>query len=251
MSELTEVKTSIKRISSILDETDGLSKDSLPKLKDFPLKLLSLVEQFEDAKNTNLKTIENNSDEINNLKNTISQNKRDITKLEEDNNISTKNRQELTEKIQSVQNKIKELEGQISTKKTEIENRSKRLQELENNIQELSSVQEQFEEKMIQTEEQLKSEFDKKNGFVNSFENRVKAMKLLIKKNYIRSPQVQLIQALQKDTALDLNNIIQALDIKMSTATNIIKKIIQLNGPIEFDEGTNKITLKSEVDFKI
>ncbi|MFX1394473.1 MAG: hypothetical protein ACFFAH_12985, partial [Promethearchaeota archaeon] len=67
MSEITEVKTSIKRITSILEETNGITDNSLPKLKQHPSKLLEQVEKFESEKNSNINTIESNSDNINSL----------------------------------------------------------------------------------------------------------------------------------------------------------------------------------------
>jgi hypothetical protein len=59
-----------------------------------------------------------------------------------------------------------------------------------------------------------------------------------------------LINALQVETELDLSNILQAFDIKMDTATKILRKIVELGGPLEFNEAAGKVTLKAEVDFK-
>ena len=249
MSEITEIKTSLKTITSILEEINRLKENSLPKLKQHPSKLLELVEKFESEKDNNLNTIEANSDEINSLKNKISQNKRDISKLEEENNDLTKKRQELGDKIKKIQNELTETQEKISAKKGELENRESRLKDLEENIQELTTTQKEIEEKIKELEIQLRADFDKKDKIVRSFENRVKAMRLLINKDYIRSPQVQIIQALQKDTALDVNNMVQALDIKLGRAQSILRKIVELNGPIDYDEVADKVTLKAEVDF--
>ena len=61
---------------------------------------------------------------------------------------------------------------------------------------------------------------------------------------------VHLINALQVGTELDLKNILQAMDIKIEVATKILRKIVELGGPVEFDEAAGKVTLKTEVDFK-
>ena len=92
----------------------------------------------------------------------------------------------------------------------------------------MSSEQEKFDSLVSKLEADLTQSFEEKANYVNSFENRVKAMKLLIGKEYIRTPQVQLINALQQGTELDLHNIIQALDIKMGKASQILSKIKEL-----------------------
>jgi chromosome segregation ATPase len=249
MSEITDAKTSLKKILSIFNEINGLNIDSLPKLKQFPTKLLELIEQFENEKNNNNKTIESNIDEIDSLKTKISQNNRDILKYEEEINELTKQRQDLLDKIQKVQNTLKETQGKIKNKKEELDTRSKRLEELKERIQEMMAVQDEFDEKMNKIESQLKTEFDKKDKFVRSFENRVAAMKLLISNKYISSQLLQFISALQKGTVLELKNILLALDMKEDTAKKILKKMVAENGPVEYNESVGTVKLKAEVDF--
>jgi len=250
MSELTTVKTAIRRISSIFEEIESSTKDQIPKLTKFNPNLLTLVEKFENEKNDNAKKIQTKNDEIESLKNKVSQNNRDILNLEEGNKNLTENRQDLTSKIEEMTNNIRDLENQIETKKGELSTREQRLQELEGNINQMTSDQEKFEGELKKLELIHMEDYDKRLKFANSFENRVKAMKLLIEKNYIKTPQVHLISALQVGTELDLKNIIQAYDIKLDVATKIIRRIVELGGPVEFDEAAGKVTLKSEVDFK-
>lgn len=248
MSEITNAKTSLKKIITTIEEIIGINSETVPKLKDHPSNLLNLIEQFENEKNNNLKTIESNDDEINSLKNKISQNNRDIIKFDEENSQLSKQRQELLDKIQKVQNELNETQEKIKSKKEELENRSQRLAELKDRIQELSTLQDEFDEKMTQIEEQLKAEFEKKEIFANSYINRVAAMKALIKSKYITSQLLQFIMSLQKDATLELRNITLAIDMKEDTAKKILKKMIEQGGPIEYDEAAGTVTLKGEID---
>ena len=250
MSELTSVKTAIRRISSIFEEIKSSTDDQIPKLSKFSPNLLTLVENFENEKNENAKKIQIKNDEIESLKNKLSQNNREILNLEEENKNLTENRQNLTKKIEELKKIISDLENQIESKKGELSNREKRLEELEENVNQMTTDQEKFEEELKKLEAGLMEDYDKRLKYANSFENRVKAMKLLIEKKYIKTPQVQLIGALQVGTELDLKNILQAYDIKMDVATKILRKIVELGGPVEFNEAAGMITLKAEVDFK-
>jgi len=248
MSEITDAKTSLKKIITTIEEIVGINSETVPKLKDHPTNLLNLIEQFENEKNNNVKTIESNDDEMNSLKNKISQNNRDIIKFDEENGQLSKQRQELLEKIQKVQNELNETQEKIKAKKEELENRSQRLAELKDRIVELSTLQDEFDEKMNQIEEQLKAEFEKKDKFANSYINRVAAMKALIKSKYISSQLLQFIMSLQTDTTLELRNILLAIDMKEATAKKILKNMIDQNGPIEYDEAAGTVTLKGEID---
>jgi len=248
MSEITNAKTSLKKIITTIEEITRINSESVPKLTEHPTNLLDLIEQFENEKNNNIKTIESNDDEINSLKNKISQNNRDIIKYDEENSQLSKQRQELLDKIQKAHNELNETQEKIKGKREELENRSQRLEELKDRIQELSTLQDDFDEKMKQIEEQLKAEFEKKEKFANSYINRVAAMKALIKSKYISSQLLQFIMSLQKDTTLELRNILIAIDMKEAIAKKILKKIIEQNGPIEYDEAAGTVTLKGEID---
>lgn len=249
MSEITDAKTSLKEIISTIEEMNNLSADSLPKLNEHPAKLLELIEQFEEEKNTNIKTIEANTDEINSLKSKIAQDNRDIVRLNEENTELTKQRQELLDKITKLQQELADTLEKIKGKKEELDTRSQRLEELKTNVQELTAIQDDFDEKMKKIETELKTEFDKKERFAKSYINRVAAMKALIKSKYISSQLLQFILSLQKENSLDLKNILVAIDMREDTAKNILKKIIELNGPVEYDEGAGTVTLNEEVDF--
>lgn len=248
MSEITDAKTSLKKIISTIEEITGINTESVPKLKEHPTNLLNLIEQFENEKNSNVKTIESNDDELNSLKNKISQNNRDIIKFDEENSQLSKQRQELLDKIQKVQNELNETQEKIKSKKEGLENRSQRLAELKDRIQELSTLQDEFDDRLNQIEENLKADFDKKEKFANTYINRVAAMKALIKSKYISSQLLQFIMSLQTDTTLELRNILLAIDMKEDTAKKILKKMIEQNGPIEYDEEAGTVTLKGEVD---
>jgi hypothetical protein len=54
--------------------------------------------------------------------------------------------------------------------------------------------------------------------------------------------------SLQPDTTLELRNILLAIDMKEATAKKILKKIIEQNGPVEYDEAAGTVTLKGEID---
>ena len=100
---LTDAKSSIKKIISIIEELNGLNNDSIPKLQTQPTTILQYIEKFEDDKAKDLRNIDLNDDEINSLKNKISQGNRDIISVEESCAELTHERQSLSAKIQEKQ----------------------------------------------------------------------------------------------------------------------------------------------------
>jgi len=74
-------------------------------------------------------------------------------------------------------------------------------------------------------------------------------MKSLIKKDYIRSDQLNLIEALQLNTALEIKNISQGAGIREDRIKDILNQMVKANGPIEYDQKAGTVTLKEEVDF--
>ena len=247
MSEITDTKSSLKKIVSIIEEMQGMNSETLPKILEHPNNLLSLVTTFEEARNANLNTIESNNNEINSLKNKISQNERDISKLEENNEELTKERQVLLDKIQVAQNELTDTQDKITAKKEELESRTVRLNELEDAIHEGIQEEKAYVEKLNSLEKKLREEFEKQDAFISSYGNRVEAIKSLVRKNYIKSTQLTLIKALQVGTALDVKNVSLGLDIAEETAKKILRKIVEENGPIVFDEGAGTVTLNEEV----
>ena len=246
---LTDTKSSLKKIISIIEELNGLNSGSIPKLQNQPNNLLEQIGKLEQAKTNDLKTIEFNDDEINSLKNKISQNQRDITSLEENNAELNNQRENLLGKIQDAQKELNETQTKITARREELATRSNRLEELENRIVELKDIQEKFDNKMKELETQLQEEYNKKEKFSKSYAMRTAAMKSLIKAGYIQSAQLKLIQALQPNTTLELKAIVQAMGLREDVAKNILTKMVQKNGPIEYDQGSGTVTLKGEVDF--
>lgn len=250
MSGITDSKTGIKKILMLIDEIKGLNSDSIPKLVEQPNKLLESVEAFETEKNENLKTIETNTDEINSLKTKISQNDRDIIKLVDEIKDLNIKKQDFLDKIQEVQNKLTEVQENIKTKKEEYESRSQRLKELDNTISILKVEQEKFDEKLNALQKELEGNYMKRKNYVDSYINRVAAMNLLIRKDYIQSAQIKLIKALQLDSTLDLKSILIAIDMREDKARQVLKKMVEENAPIKYDEQAGTVTLLEEVDFK-
>ncbi|MFX1574080.1 MAG: hypothetical protein ACFFB0_15155 [Promethearchaeota archaeon] len=246
---ITDTKSALKKILSIIDELKGLNSDSIPRLATQPTNLLEEIGKFEGAKTNDLNNIESNNDEINSLKNKISQNQRDITSLEEGNSELTNQRQILLDKIQDAQNELNETQAKIAARKEELATRNTRLQELENRLLELKDNQEKFDNKMKELETQLQGEYNKKEEYSNSYAMRTAAMKSLIKAGYIQSAQLKLIKALQPNTTLELKSIAQAMDLREDIAKSILTKMVHKNGPIEYDEVAGTVTLKGEVDF--
>ena len=179
----------------------------------------------------------------------MSQSQRDIGKFEEDNAELVRNRQELETKIQESRNEIKNVSETISAKREDFKNRELRLKELEDRLFTLNKEVEKFEEKLKNLEAELNETFIKKEEFVESYEIRVAAMKVLIKRKYITSQLYQFIKALQVGSSLDLRNILVAIDMKEEQARKIITKMLEDNAPIEYDQSSGTITLKEEVDF--
>ncbi len=251
MSEvpILDAKTSLKKMASIIVDISGLNSDYIPKLRMQPESILEELEKYEDEKNNLMKTIESNNEEINSFKNQISQSQRDIAKNEEDNVELTKKRQELLQKIQEKQNELNETRKTIKLKQEELASRDQRQKELEDRLFTLHKDIEKFEEKLKALEAELENTFIKKEKFVQSYENRVAAMKILINKKYINSSLFQFIKALQFGSALYLKNILLAIDMREDQAKRIIVKMLEDNGPIEYNPTDGTITLKEEVDF--
>ncbi len=246
---LTESKSSLKKILAVIEEINGLNNDSIPKLQIQPNNILGLIENFEELKASNLKMIESNDDETNSLKNKISQNQRDIATLEEKNNELVGERQVLLNKIQTAQNKLTETKEKINIKKEELETRSNRLEELESRIVELKDVQEKFENKMREREAQLQEEYSKKEKSSSSFGVRIAAMKSLIKTGYIQSAQLKVINSLVPKKSLELVGLVKASGLREDVFKKVLLKMVDENGPVEYDEAGGTILLKEEVDF--
>ncbi|MFW9821949.1 MAG: hypothetical protein ACFFE4_03395 [Candidatus Thorarchaeota archaeon] len=246
---LTDTKSSLKKILSIIEELNRLNSDSVPKLQSQPTNILGNIEKLEGEKANNLKTIEMNDDEINSLKNKISQNQRDISSIEENNVELTAQRQTLLDKIQDAQNGLNETQTKISACKEELTTRSSRLEELENRLVELKDIQEKFDNQMKELESQLQADLEKKEKFSNSYAMRAAAMKSLIKAGYIQSPQLKVISSLVPHATLEIKGLVSASGLREDVFRNIIVKMVQKNGPIEYDETSGTVTLKGEVDF--
>jgi chromosome segregation ATPase len=251
MSEvpLLDAKTALKKISSMIVDLSGLNSDYIPKLRTQPEYIIEAIEKYENEKNNLIKTIESNNEKINSFKTKISQNQRDIQRYEEDNNFLTSQCQDFSTKIQDKQQELKETQKLIQIKKQEFDTRTNRLKELDVQIIDLTREIEKFEEQLKALEKELESTFIKKEKYVQSYENRVSAMKILINKKYINSSIYQFLKALQVGNALDLKNILLAIDMRKDQARRIINKMIEENAPIIYDENSNTITLKEELDF--
>ncbi|MHA1350820.1 MAG: hypothetical protein ACTSPZ_08320 [Promethearchaeota archaeon] len=250
MSEsLIDAKTSLKKIASNIVDISGIHADNLPKLRLKPEKILESLEKYEDGKNVLINTLKSNYEKINTFKNKISQSQRDNLKFEEDNAELVRNRQELEAKIQESRNEFKEVKETISIKREESKNRELRLKELEDRLFTLNKEIEKFEDRLKALETELENTFIKKERFVQSYENRVAAMKILINKKYINSLLYQFIKALQVGSVLDLKNILIAIDMREEQARKIITKMLEDDAPIEYDQSSGTITLKEEVDF--
>jgi len=246
---LIDSKTALKKMASMIVNLSGLNSDYIPKLRIQPEKILEELEKYGDGKNVLINTLKSNYEEINTFKSKISQSQRDIGKFEEGNAEHVRNRQELETKIQESRNEFKEINETISVKREEFKNRELRLKELEDRLFTLNKEIEKFEDKLKSLETELENTFIKKERFVQSYENRVAAMKILINKKYINSLLYQFIKALQVGSALDLKNILIAIDMREEQARKIITKMLEDDAPIEYDQSSGTITLKEEVDF--
>ena len=251
MSEtpLLDAKTSLKKMTSVIVDISGINSDYIPKLRLQPEKILESLEKYEDSKNLLVKTVHSNNEKISAFKNKISQNQRDIVKFEEDNDELTRNRQEMETKIQENRNEFKIINETITLNREELRNRELRVKELEDRLYSLNKEIEKFEDKLKALETELENTFIKKERFVQSYENRVAAMKILINKKYINSLLYQFIKALQVGSSLDLKNILVAIDMREEKARKIITKMLEDNAPIEYNQSSGAITLKEEVDF--
>lgn len=249
MSNIFDSKNLVKKIENIVNEISKLTTDYSPKLIDQLNKLLHEFEQLEKIKNEDQHKITSNADEINTLKSKITQKEHDISRLEENIEGLNKEKQDILNRIDNAKKELNETQEQIRLKTEELENRNLRLKELETNIEILKKELSQFEEKLKLIEIELENTFFKKKRFVESYENRVKAMKKLISKGYIGSAQYQFIKALQKGSVLDIKNIIVAIDMREEQARKILRKMVEENGPIEYNESAGTIKLLQEVDF--
>ncbi len=246
---LTDTKSSLKKILTIIEELNGLNSDSVPKLQSQPTNILETIDKLEEEKANDLRNIESNDDETNSLKNKISQNQRDIASLEENNGELATQRQALLDKIQEAQNELNETQDKITVRKDELTTRSSRLEDLDNRLVELKDIQEKFDNKMKELETQLQGDFKKKEKFSNSYAMRAAAMKSLIKAGYIQSSQLKVINALVPQTTLDIKGLVSASGLREDVFRNILVTMVQKNAPIEYDEANGTVKLNGEVDF--
>lgn len=251
MSEvpLLDAKTSLKKMISTIVDINGLNSDFIPKLRSQPEIILSSIEEYEKAKGALISTITTNNENLNSLKNKIMQNQRDIIKFTEDNKDLSNRRQELLDQIQNKQNELKRIKETIKLKSEEFESKTLRLKELENVNADLMRFVEKFETKLQALEKELETTVIKKEKFVQNYQNRVAAMKLLINKKYVNSSLYQFIRALQVGNVLDLKNILLAIDMRDDQAKKIINQMLTEGAPVEYDNANGTITLKEEVDF--
>ena len=249
MSNIFDSKNLAKKIENLVEDISKLTTEYSPKLKDQLMKLLHEFEQLEKAKNEDQQKITSNIDEINTLKSKITQKEHDILRLEENIEGLNKEKQDLLNRIENAQNELNVTQEQIRLKNEELENRNLRLKELETNFEILTKELNQFDEKLKLLETELENTFFKKKRFVESYENRVRAMKKLITYGYINSAQYQFIRALQKGSVLDIKNIIVAIDMREEQARKILRKMVEERGPIEYNEAAGTVKLLKEVDF--
>jgi len=78
---------------------------------------------------------------------------------------------------------------------------------------------------------------------------RIAAMKSLIKAGYIQSAQLKVINSLVPETSLELGGLVKASGLREDVFKKILLKIVDENGPVEYDEAGGTILLKEEVDF--
>ena len=251
MSEISllDAKTALKKVVSTIVNINSINSDAIPKLKAQPEQILDAIENYENEKNQLIKQIEQNNEDINNFKNKISQLERDITNLEGDNKTLSENKQELLNQIEETQKNIGATNTSIKNKKEELESRTNRLKDLDITISDLSREIKIYESNLKELEKELENTFLKKERQVQSYGNRVAAMKILINKKYINSSLLQFIKALQVGSALELKNILVAIDMREDKAKFYINKMLEENGPIIYDENGGTIKLKEEVDF--
>ena len=251
MSEISllDAKTALKKILSTIVNINSINNDHIPKLKAQPEQILETIENYEKEKNQLIRQIKQNNEDINNLKNKISQLERDITNLESENKTLSEKKQDLLNQIEETRKDIEVTNSSIRTKKEELENRTKRLKDLDIIILDLSREIKIFESNLKELETELENTFLKKERQVQSYGNRVAAMKILINKKYINSLLLQFIKTLQVGSALDLKNILVALDMREDKAKFYINKMLEENGPVIYDENEGTIKLKEEVDF--
>jgi chromosome segregation ATPase len=251
MSEvsLLDAKTCLKKVVSVIVNINGINSDKIPKLRAQPELVLEAINKYDAEKNNQIKKFDLNNEEINSLKNKISQGQRDIQKYEESIQNSISKRQDLMKKIQEIQKEIEETQTSIRAKRDDLNSRTLRLKDVENSVLDLMHENDKFDSNLKSLEKELEGTFLKKEKFIQSYENRVSAMKILINKKYISSSLYQFIRALQVGNALDLRNILVAIDMRENNAKNIIFKILEDNGPIIYDEVSGTIELKEEVDF--
>ncbi|MFX1273598.1 MAG: hypothetical protein ACFFBP_11520 [Promethearchaeota archaeon] len=249
MSELTDTKSNLKKIISVLEELQAINTDSIPKILESPNNLLNLVASYEEQKTANLNKKEANKDEINSLKNKIAQDERDIAKLEEENNELTKERQGLLDKIQTAQNELTDMNEKIKTKKEELETRTARLNELDDAVHEAIKEDKKFAERLQNLESILREELEKKENYLSSFGHRVASIKALIKMNYIKTQHLTLIKALIPGTQTEIKPLCIGIDLPEAKAKQILRDIVSEGGPIEFNEAAGTVLLKEEVGF--
>jgi chromosome segregation ATPase len=283
MSQIIELIPALKEIFELINKINDRIKDSTLKLYAEPNEIFDAIDSYIREKSNNITQIKTNKNEIDALKKNIFQTNKEFLKLEtkfidlsldfEDINKRLENKKnELNsfndklirfEKENKSQNKILEdLESEISDSWKLVEEKIQdvsRLEEKHNQDiiqirsegeQDLLKLKEGLDNELIKLDIEYKKQYDELLSKFQEVKDKINSLNLLIKRGFINSELYEFICSLDKKKPLDLNFICQTIKIKSEKAKKVVEKMIEANGPIEFDEKTGTVTLKKEVEFK-
>ena len=283
MSQIIDLIPALREIFEFIKKINEKVKDTNLKLDAEPDEIFNAIESYNREKNNNIEQIKSNKNEIDNLNSKLFQITQEIPRSESRLSELSDQYQEIYNRFESKRKELEDIKTNLNDSKKEYDNQSNYLNELESEIneswkkveekiQELSKLEEKQNQHLAKIKTENKQEIIKlKDGFEEELMNyeteykqqynellekstpiriKINAMKLLIKNGFIDNELYEIINALQINKPLELKLISQMIKIEPEKIKNVLKKMIELNGPIDFDEKSEIITLRKEVDFK-
>lgn len=283
MSQIIDLIPALREIFEFIKKINEKIKDTNLKLDVEPDEIFNAIESYNREKNNNIEQIKSNKNEIDKLNSKIFQTTQEIPRSESRLSELSDQYQEIHNRFEIKRKELEDIKAKLIDSKKEYGNQSDYLNELESEIneswkkveekiQELSKLEEKqnqdlvkikteseqdiiklkngFEEELMKYETEYKQEYDELLEKCTPIRIKINAMKLLIKNGFIDNELYEFINSLEINKPLELNLISQIIKIEPEKIKNILKKMIELNGSIDFDEKSEVITLRKEVDFK-
>ncbi|MHA1754314.1 MAG: hypothetical protein ACTSYR_02225, partial [Candidatus Odinarchaeia archaeon] len=197
----------------------------------------SMVDESEE-KTRQLQSLEN---ELNTLKDESLKYENLLKEKIEENQHLESELQKLDMEIQSKENEENNLKTSISSLENELNRKRIELQDL---ITKIKNLIEKFNFEISELNLKLKETISRLDEIKTSKE----AIRKLIEKNIIRTPEFLIIDALKGKTEVSLDYLQKTTQSKLNVITTIVSKL-QSKGIIDYNPNTQQIIVKTEIKY--